>query len=80
MSAAELAEWKAFYEMDPWGEQRADLRMALGMWATLKPHSKAAIDPLGFMPYADEKNDIPDDVTAKEARWMTMLNRKAGEA
>lgn len=75
-----MAEWKAFYEMDPWGEQRADLRMSMMMWASLRPHSKATIDPLGFMLYSDDKNDIPDDVSPDEARWMRMLNRKAGEA
>ena len=26
MDARELAEWEVFYRLDPWGEQRADLR------------------------------------------------------
>ena len=25
-------EWKAFYEIDPWGERRADMQNALLMW------------------------------------------------
>ena len=26
MSAEELEEWRAFYQIEPWGETRADLR------------------------------------------------------
>ena len=29
LPASLLAEWRAFYECDPWGEQRADSRVAV---------------------------------------------------
>jgi hypothetical protein len=29
MSAAELQRWWAFYQVEPWGEVRGDLRMAI---------------------------------------------------
>lgn len=28
-SPAELTEWKALYNLDPWGEERADLRVGM---------------------------------------------------
>lgn len=29
MSSRELSEWMAFYEIEPWGEERADLRQGM---------------------------------------------------
>jgi len=29
LTAAELAEWMAYYEIEPWGEERADIRQAI---------------------------------------------------
>ena len=29
ISSAELAEWQAWYSIQPWGEERADLRTAI---------------------------------------------------
>ena len=28
MDAAELAEWEAYYQVEPWGDQRSDLHAA----------------------------------------------------
>lgn len=32
MSAAEFAEWIADYRIEPWGEERDDMRTALAAW------------------------------------------------
>ena len=77
MSAVELREWAAFYSIDPWGEQRADLRMARTVWATIQVNSKAAIDPNDFRLYPDEANDLPDDIDDREKQWMLKLGRAA---
>lgn len=67
----------AFYALDPWGEQRADMRMAQTVWATLAPHSKARIDANDFRLFPDEAHDLPDDVEAQEKAWMMKLGRMA---
>lgn len=32
MSCRQYQEWKEFYKIDPWGEQRGDMQNALLMW------------------------------------------------
>ena len=75
LSAAELREWAAFYSIDPWGEQRADLRMARIAWAVLQVNSKQPIDEAGLRLFPDEANELPDDVSPQERQWMLALNR-----
>lgn len=79
LTSEEYREWMQFYAIDPWGEQRADMRMAQTMWAVLQPHTKAALDANDFMLFPDEANELPDDIDAKERRWMLKLNRNAKE-
>ena len=67
----------AFYALDPWGEQRADMRMARMVWAVLQPHTKANIDPQDFLLFPDDAHDLPDDADAQEREWMLKLSRKA---
>ena len=67
----------AFYSLDPWGEQRADLRMAQTVWAVLQPNSKAKLDANDFRLYPDEANELPDDISEQERQWMLKLNRVA---
>jgi hypothetical protein len=56
LDSQELSEWMAFYSIDPWGDQRGDLRNAMllahvvGMMrkrGTMPPH------PREFMPFTD---------------------------
>ena len=32
MDAREFAEWRAYYRLEPWGEDRGDLRTAILAW------------------------------------------------
>ena len=75
LSAAELREWIAFYRIDPWGEQRADLRMARIVWAVLQVNSKQPVSEDELRLFPDEANELPDDVSPKERQWMLALNR-----
>lgn len=54
MSALSLAEWMAYFELDPWGEERADLRSGI-IASTLaninRGRNTPAFSPLDFMPY-----------------------------
>jgi hypothetical protein len=58
MDAAEFREWCAVYKMDPWGEERADLRNGIvcsvlaNVWSG-KNARKAT--PQDFMPFVKRK-------------------------
>lgn len=77
VSARELGEWRAFYSIDPWGEQRADMRAARIAAVSLMPHVKPGtnIDANDYMLFPDDVHDLPDDVTAEERKMMQRLNR-----
>jgi hypothetical protein len=75
MSAAEYREWIAFYSIDPWGDQRADMRMARLAKTLLLPHTKSEIDPNDFLLFPDDAHELPDDVEGKERDWMLKLQR-----
>lgn len=56
LSFWELGVWAAFYREDPWGEQRADERAAIGhaLLANVHRDSRLRPDPFrvrDFMPY-----------------------------
>ena len=77
LSAAEYSEWMAFYGLDPWGEQRDDMRMARLAAATLAPHSRASIDANEFLLFPDAAHELPDDVDGRERAWMLKLSLSA---
>jgi hypothetical protein len=82
VSAAELAEWRAFYAVDPWGEQRADMRMSQIMWAALLPHVKSrnSLRPADWLLYPDKTADLAlvEGVEERELQWMKMLRMNEG--
>lgn len=63
--------------MDPWGEQRADLRAALVAIAGMQTKSPPLLSDLMLFP--DERNDLPEDVAPEEQQWMLALNRNEGD-
>ena len=75
LSAAEYREWLAFYSLDPWGDQRADMRMAQIMWSVIQPQTKTKIDANDYRLFPDEAHDLPEDVSDQEKEWMLKLNR-----
>ena len=56
-----------FYEIDPWGDERADLRVAIGhsLLANVNrdPKKTGAFEPYDFMPYTEKpaKKSVPMD-------------------
>lgn len=77
ITAEEYRQWMAFYALDPWGDQRADMRMAQTVWAILQPQSKSQIDANDYRLFPDDAHDLPEDVGDKERAWMLKLNRSA---
>ena len=51
LSWPELCEWRELYQVDPWDQDRADLRAGQIAAATLAPWSKRKPAPIDFMPY-----------------------------
>lgn len=55
---SELGEWAALARVDPWGEQRADLRAAIIASTVanvmVKKRDGSAFKPADFMPYLEK--------------------------
>lgn len=80
MSGAEFAEHMADFERSPWGEERADLRMAITAstivnWSgkQLKKGADAA-KPIDFMPYIEKPR--PDMRAQLASRFGHIVKRK----
>ena len=58
MSTVELGTWLALYGIDPWGEERADLRAGIIASQLWNVHGNKSV-PADFMPYA-ERETKPD--------------------
>lgn len=57
MPSAELTEWMAFYTIDPFGDQRADMRSAIISSTLANCHrdkDRKAFQYTDFMPFPDE--------------------------
>lgn len=76
MGSREFSEWMAYYGIEPWGEDRADLRVALLTSLTANINRKSGSPPLrpaDFMPYR-ERNDKEDETE----KLRGFLRRKSG--
>jgi hypothetical protein len=62
----EWCEWRAWYEIEPWGEYRADLRQAAAVSYQLSPYLPSNTELPGLVwPYWDESDHV--DVEAIKA-------------
>lgn len=50
MPSQEFTDWIAFYELNPFGEERADVRHAINTASVVNCWSKKAYKPKDFMP------------------------------
>lgn len=60
MTYAEFVEWAAFYQIEPWGCEVEDSRMAMQCAASIAPYSKSRVRPEKFMPDRERRNRITD--------------------
>jgi hypothetical protein len=68
MSQRELEEWKAFYELEPWGTRPADLRagiVASTVANTARRKGAAPFRPKSFMPDRTAGLGEPNDRALK---------------
>lgn len=80
MSSAEFSEWMAYYSIEPFGEERADLRQALttsavhnGIQAQTK--NPKWTNPKDFMPFTDKQREAESPQT-KAAKTPEQLLAK----
>ncbi|MGE3932351.1 MAG: hypothetical protein AB7F67_03825 [Rhodospirillaceae bacterium] len=60
MTAVEFDEWRAFFAVEPWGEERADLRAALttaAVYNVNRGRGQSAFKPIDFMPNVKHDRD-----------------------
>ena len=68
MTYREFIEWAAYYHIEPWGEERADLRSGV-VAATVananRGKAQKPFAPADFMPLAKKKAEEPVNVDQK---------------
>lgn len=76
LPASEVAYWFALYELDPWGEQRADLRQAYTTTVIANSMGGGKTKPLDFMPYlqGEKKRQTPQEQETIIRRFANAAN------
>lgn len=77
MSSAEFTEWMAFYQLEPFGEERADLRSAIVATTVANAHRGKHQRPYRveeFMPRFERYPKSPEEMLA----YVEMLNAAFG--
>lgn len=77
IDSREFSEWQAYYSIDPFGDQRADLRNAILCSTVLAPHvekGKTGPKPSEFMLFQDKESEPEKSSTQK----TVTLSGKAG--
>lgn len=86
IDSREFTEWQAYWQLEPWGDSRGDLRA--GMVASTMANLWRGADtppftPTDFMPqfdrHGEEAND-PDALIAQQQQLLESLTRAAGGA
>lgn len=78
MDSRELAEWAAYYSIEPFGEERDDLRA--GIVASVianvnRGKSSKVYEPQDFMPFSKKKTSVRDEVMALKSFLLTKTKR-----
>jgi hypothetical protein len=79
MSSRQLSEWLAFFQLEPWGEERADLRAGI-VASTVANVNRSAkrrkpYKPQDFMPRFDEEDETPEE---SALRMMAQMKTALG--
>lgn len=82
LTAGELAEWEAYYGLEPWGEQRADLRAGIIAATAAAPWRKAGSPPprpTDYMPRFEAGPGAPQS-DEQMGQALRALAERAGRA
>ena len=80
-NSRQYAEWQAEYQLDPWGDERADLRMGI-IACTIANVNRAkgrTFKPGDFMPEFDKQakqRQTPEEMAAVMTRFTTLHNAR----
>ena len=80
IDAVEFAEWKAYWQINPFGEERADLRMGINTACLLNVHvpkGKRRYKPSDFMPKFERK-EIKQQTPQDMLILMTRITQSLG--
>lgn len=74
IDSRELAEWAAYYGLNPWGEERADLRAGVIASTVVNSLSeKGGFKPSDFMPkYGPQPEEKPKSMSELKSAAMVM--------
>lgn len=75
VDSAEFTEWQALYDIDPWGEERADLRNSVACWTSATAAGAKGLKPDSFLLRFDQ-DPTPD--TPVEEKLKAIFPRLAG--
>lgn len=85
LDVAELVDWLAYWDVEPWGEARADERMGVQLYYQLSPwmDSEAAEPPSLAYPYFEDPEEAAAAIAAAreeyqrlEAEWAAAVMRE----
>jgi hypothetical protein len=79
MSSREFAEWMAYYALEPWGEERADLRAGIVAAAAIAPWTKKGSTPprpSDFMPKFGQRSDPPRPQSVEAHKRAALMYTK----
>lgn len=86
ISSQELSEWLAYYELEPFGEERADLRMGIlaSVFANANrdPKKGRAFKPQDFIPSFEgkaKKQQTPQEIYQAFRSWAVGAGAKVKE-
>jgi hypothetical protein len=65
LTSRQFAEWQAFYAVDPFGDQRADLRsgiVACTIANRMRGKNENPSQPSDYMPFRNEPEQTPEEM------------------
>lgn len=73
-TGAELTEWLAYYSLEPFGEERADLRAGIVASTIARANGSKSAKPSDFMPKFEEQD--PEDMKRVLERVTHVCERR----
>lgn len=77
LTAEQVAEWAEYHQLEPWGEERADLRCGIqaSVTANVWRGKGRAAKPSDFMPkFGPSKPQSWEDMKFKMQAWAAAVN------
>ena len=78
LTALQYAEWVMYYQVDPFGEQRADLRagiIASTMSNRWRVKHEQSVQPIDFMPFAKSQEQTPEEIKLHLRSILTQVTQ-----